>query len=83
MEDLRIENEHCQNNNTVIINVRTDADIRIIDTRIGGTYFHNNQLMFILVPRKESITMKSPKMFIKGLAAMEKKNLGIVQIEEH
>ena len=59
--------------NTVIINVRTDADIRIIDTRIGGTYFHNNQLMFILVPRKESITMKSPKMFIKGLAAMEKR----------
>ena len=39
--------------NTKLINIKNDTDIRIIDTKDGGVFFNNDQLLFILIPRKE------------------------------
>ena len=53
--------------NSLIIRIKDNPEIRIIDTVNGGVYYHGNQLMFILIPRSISIDIPNPRMFMNSL----------------
>ena len=57
----------------LIVNIKNNEDIRIINTKYGGIYYLKDKLMFILLPRKEAITISQPGRVIKSLQKIEDK----------
>ena len=54
-----------------MISIKNNPSIRIIDTTMGGLYYHDTKLMFILIPRKFSIGISSPHLFMNSLKEIQ------------
>ena len=52
---------------SLMMRIKNNPSIRTIDTVMGGVYYHDTKLMFILIPRKFSIGISSPHLFMNSL----------------
>ena len=59
--------------NSIMIEIKHNSSIRIINSLNGGVFYHGNKLMFVLIPRAISISIDNPHCFMKSLQEIQSK----------
>ena len=69
-KDSKDENSFIKNqykHNSVMIQIKDNSSIRIVDTFNSGVLYHGTKLMFVLIPRDILIYIHNPYGFMKSL----------------
>ena len=66
------EVEHIFPRHSILTYVGSIKNVKIVNTLKGCVCYNNDDLVFVLVPRKESVRMRHPKCYIDALAEIEK-----------